>query len=87
MVLPSSQTGDSMRVGWSDSRGPTIQPSSYSCWMSPAVPAARGVAMLVPEDVRKLLLLVFQNPSAAAEDTEAPGANKNIPSVPDSVGP
>ena len=43
--------------------------------------------MLVPEEERRLSLLVFQKPSAAADWMLAPGASKKIPSVPASVGP
>ena len=53
----------------------------------PAAPAATGVAMLVPEEERKLSLLVSQKPSAAADWRLCPGASKNTPAVPASVGP
>ena len=49
--------------------------------------AASGVAMLVPDDGRRLLLFDDQNPSPAAEEMVAPGARTNTPSVPASVGP
>ena len=43
--------------------------------------------MLVPDDVRRLLLFEDQSPSAPADWTLPPVARMNIPSVPASVGP